>query len=429
MLESSRPGEVDFPAARNQIEKEIEEYLHSAGISTIEIPSVQLEKGDIRFSFSPSDLDRSAVYDALLVIKSSIENVRVHTFEQGYVVFQSMGKNLFETKNFSSGTKFKFMSIGSQNKVEVSRTGNFDQNEIQACVQLFRLFYPVQKTKDPAARLGALGVSVYRPDDEKKAAWSDISGYETTKREVQESVIFPLRHPEMFLKVSEMARPGNQSGNLPRAILFEGPPGVGKTTMARIVAHETNIPLVYVPIENILSKYYGESAQNMAAIFDAAAEFQSVILFLDEIDSLAGSREDGLFEATRRVLSVLLRKIDGFEGKTGVITIGATNRSGDLDPALLSRFDQTLHFPLPDEAEREAIFAHYASHLQQSERKEMALTSRGYSGRNIQDVCGYAERRWARQLILSGEKPSAPPAALYLEILKKRKEDAAQMRQ
>ena len=206
--------------------------------------------------------------------------------------------------------------------------------------------------------------------------------------------------------------------------MFEGPPGVGKTSMARIIAVETGIPMVYVPVENILSKYYGESAQNLGRIFDIAAGYDRVILFVDEIDSLAGSREEGLFEATRRVLSVLLRKIDGFDTRDGILTIGATNRTQDLDRALLSRFDTIIRFPLPNASERAGIFRRYARHLEPDALEPLARGSDGLSGRSIQDVCEYAERRWARTIIAGGGdlKASPPPAELYLEIAKEKME-------
>jgi SpoVK/Ycf46/Vps4 family AAA+-type ATPase len=188
--------------------------------------------------------------------------------------------------------------------------------------------------------------------------------------------------------------------------------------MARILAKEAGLPLVYVPIENILSKYYGESAQNMAAIFDACDAFERAILFLDEIDSLAGSREEGMIESTRRVLSVLLRKIDGFERKSGILTIGATNRAMDLDRALLSRFDTIIRFPMPDLHEREAIFRQYVHHLNDAELKKLAELGEGLSGRNIRDICQMAERRWARRLVLEKVTASPPPVSVYLELVR-----------
>ena len=184
------------------------------------------------------------------------------------------------------------------------------------------------------------------------------------------------------------------------------------------MARPQAIPLIYVPVENILSKYYGESAQNLAQVFDTAALYPKAIIFVDEIDSLATSREEGLYEATRRVLSVLLRKIDGFESKVGILTLGSTNRTEDLDPALLSRFDTVIHFPLPNASERAMIFRHYARHLEREGLENLARASKELAGRDIEYICKYAERRWAHQLIQEEKKASPPPAKLYLEVCK-----------
>ena len=185
--------------------------------------------------------------------------------------------------------------------------------------------------------------------------------------------------------------------------------------MAKVVACLCKIPMVYVPIESILSKYYGESSQNLAYVFDAAALFPSALIFLDEIDSLAGSREEGIVEATRKLLSVLLRKLDGFEGKPRTLTLGATNRKQDLDRALLSRFDKSIYFPLPDTKERAAILENYAFHLNEENRFVISSLLDGYSGRNMKDFCDFVERKWASAIIERSLQASPPPFEVYQE--------------
>lgn len=118
-----------------------------------------------------------------------------------------------------------------------------------------------------------------------------------------------------------------------------------------------------MPLEAIMSKFYGESESRLAEIFEAAQALGSVILFIDEVDSLATSRETGLHEATRRILSTLLRKIDSFESEGEVLVICATNRKKDLDPALISRTDISIRFELPDAKTRSEIFKRYAKQL------------------------------------------------------------------
>ena len=141
----------------------------------------------------------------------------------------------------------------------------------------------------------------------------------------------------------------------------------------------------------------------------------SVILFIDEIDSLATSRESGLHEATRRILSTLLRKIDSFESDGEVLVVCATNRKKDLDPALLSRIDLSIRFELPDAKTRAQIFQRYAKQLNESELKDLGELSRNLSGRDISDICKDAERKWASKFIRKEVNNIIPEFEVYKE--------------
>lgn len=420
-------NELDFPTTKEQIEKELEKYLTD---NFTELPSITYEKGEFKTYFYPVTLTKEQIFETLGIIKQYVENIRIHTFDPNYVIFQSMGSNIYDTKNILNGIKYKFISIGI-NRVEITKNGNLLQEEVQSIIEIIKYFFVKKNKINVYQRLFELGTKIYcnsfyvKNEDDKKyfslidEDWSSLGGYQEIKQEVQETIILPLMHSDVFQKVSELAR-GRPSQNFPRAILFEGPPGVGKTSMARIIASQSGIPMLYIPIENILSKYYGESAKNLSEIFDHAEKIEKVILFLDEIDSLATSREQGIVEATRRVLSVLLRRIDGFENKNSILTIGATNRAKDLDHALLSRFDTIIRFKLPDTNERYNIFRKYIHHLTQQEMEILARISEGFSGRNIKDTCEMAERKWARILILEKKEITAPPLSIYEEIIRKK---------
>lgn len=209
------------------------------------------------------------------------------------------------------------------------------------------------------------------PDTRKnKLTWDYLAGYATVKREIEDTVLLALTHGHVYDQITSQTRMKNES-NRPKCILFEGPPGCGKTTSAKIISQQVNIPLVYMPLEAIMSKYYGESESRLAEIFEAAQAMGSVILFIDEVDSLATSREAGLHEATRRILSTLLRKIDSFESDGEVLVVCATNRKKDLDPALISRIDLSIRFELPDAKTRALIFQRYAKQLSEEDLKKL----------------------------------------------------------
>lgn len=289
------------------------------------------------------------------------------------------------------------------------------QEEINCILDVFRKC--ASRNEDaavvasPEQKLAELGAIVFEASGEYRE--SRIAGYESTKRDVRETIVLPLLHPEIFLAVGEMARSRPGSG-LPRAVLFEGPPGTGKTTMARVIASESGIPLVYLPVESIMSKWYGESERRLEAIFSTAATLPRSIVFLDEIDAFAGSRERAMHESTRRILSVLLRQLQGLVDRSNVVVIGATNRKDDLDAALLSRFDLLVRFPLPNVSERAKILSYYAKHLEVEAITTLATLSDGRAGRELEDACGVAERMWASQIIATNSSVTAPPVETYI---------------
>ncbi|KAG6552815.1 hypothetical protein Mapa_005763 [Marchantia paleacea] len=280
--------------------------------------------------------------------------------------------------------------------------------------------------------LESMGVKVYGVStngdgaDLEKATWDSLAGYHEQKREIEDTVLLALKRPDVYDTIARGTRRKYES-NRPRAVLFEGPPGTGKTSCARVIANQAGVPLLYVPLEVVMSKYFGESERLLASIFHAGNELPNgAILFLDEIDSLATVRDSEMHEATRRMLSVLLRQMDGFEQDSKIVVIAATNRKQDLDPALLSRFDSSILFNLPDLVTRQDIAAQYAQHLSATELASLAAVSEGMSGRDLHDICQQAERKWASKLIrgMAGSPPSQalPPIQEYIECAEKRRQ-------
>lgn len=247
-------------------------------------------------------------------------------------------------------------------------------------------------------KLESMGAIVYVPNPTEKVDWGVLSGYEDQKRRIEDGLLLPLLHPEVFDSIAQKTRK-HFASNRPRGVLFEGPPGTGKTTSARIIAAQAAVPLVYIPLESILSKFYGESEKLLAEVFQFADRLGGSIVFFDEIETLATTRGSEMHEATRRVLGVLLREMDGFDTRKKIVVIGATNRKQDLDPALLSRFDTTIVFGLPDAKCRAKIVEQYAQHLTEKEVNQLADLTIKMSGRDIRDICEAAERSWASKII------------------------------
>ncbi|KAG2449715.1 hypothetical protein HYH02_005242 [Chlamydomonas schloesseri] len=265
-------------------------------------------------------------------------------------------------------------------------------------------------------QLLAMGAQVFPPGGKDKLDWGVLAGYDEQKRTIEDCLLLPLLRPDVYAKLARATRK-TYANNRPRAVLFEGPPGTGKTTSARVISSQAAVPLIYLPLEAVLSKWYGQSEQQLGQVFKAAEALGGAIIFLDELDALGGNREEGgMHEVSRRLLSVLLREMEGFDADTKkTVVIGATNRKTDLDPALLSRFDLVLTFGLPDAECRKLILKQYAQQLSDGELGQLAERTPGMSGRDLRDVCEHTERRWASKII-RGEvrEEELPPLSEYL---------------
>ncbi|KAJ6184003.1 hypothetical protein N7519_005304 [Penicillium mononematosum] len=181
--------------------------------------------------------------------------------------------------------------------------------------------------------------------------WDDIGGLEEVKRELVESVQYPVDHPEMFQKFGLSPS---------RGVLFYGPPGTGKTMLAKAVANECAANFISVKGPELLSMWFGESESNIRDIFDKARAAAPCVVFLDELDSIAKSRGGSVGDAggaSDRVVNQLLTEMDGMTSKKNVFVIGATNRPEQLDAALVrpGRLDTLVYVPLPDQESREGI--------------------------------------------------------------------------
>lgn len=180
--------------------------------------------------------------------------------------------------------------------------------------------------------------------------WEDVGGLTEVRNVLREGIELPLKNPEAFRRLG--IRPA-------KGFLLYGPPGTGKTLMAKAVAREAEANFVAAKSSDLLSKWYGESEQQVARLFARARQVAPTVIFIDEIDSLAPIRGGGLGEpaVTERVVNTLLSEMDGLEELQGIVVVAATNRPNLLDPALLrpGRFDELIYIPVPDESARRHI--------------------------------------------------------------------------
>jgi len=214
--------------------------------------------------------------------------------------------------------------------------------------------------------------------------WDDVGGVEEAKQQLREGVELPLKHPDAFRRLG--IRPA-------KGFLLYGPPGTGKTLLAKAVARESEANFIATKSADLLSKWYGESEQQIARLFQRARQVAPTVIFIDEIDSLAPQRGGAVAEpaVTERVVNTLLAEMDGLEQLQGVVVIGATNRPALLDPALLrpGRFDELVYVPVPDRNGRLRILRIHSAAMplgSDVSLESLADRTQGYTGADLEDL-------------------------------------------
>ncbi|XP_014486183.1 PREDICTED: spastin isoform X2 [Dinoponera quadriceps] len=209
--------------------------------------------------------------------------------------------------------------------------------------------------------------------------WEDIAGQETAKQALQEMVILPSLRPELFTGLRAPAR----------GLLLFGPPGNGKTLLARAVATQCNATFFSISAASLTSKYVGEGEKLVRALFAIARELQPSVIFIDEVDSLLSERKDNEHEASRRLKTEFLVEFDGLpcNPEERVLVMAATNRPQELDEAALRRFTKRVYVTLPDLQTRivllQRLLAKHNDPLMAEELNEMAVVTEGYSGSDL----------------------------------------------
>ena len=215
--------------------------------------------------------------------------------------------------------------------------------------------------------------------DVPKVSYDDIGGLGDAVRKIREMVELPLRHPELFKRLGVEA---------PKGVLLHGPPGTGKTMLAKAVAGETSSNFISIGGPEIVSKFYGESEGKLREIFKDAEENAPSIIFIDEIDSIAPKRDEVNGEEERRIVAQLLSLMDGLNSRGKVVVIGATNRPNSIDEALRrpGRFDREIEIGIPDRDGRLEILEIHTRGMPLADDvdlKWLADKTHGYAGADL----------------------------------------------
>ena len=258
---------------------------------------------------------------------------------------------------------------------------------------------------------------VTKPLEEERVpevTYEDLGGLHEEVKKVREMIELPLKHPELFERLG--IEP-------PKGILLHGPPGSGKTLLAKAVANESGAKFFVINGPEVMSKFYGESEENLRKIFEQAEKSAPSIIFIDEIDSIAPKREEVKGEVEKRVVSQMLTLLDGLKARGKVIIIGATNIPNSLDPALRrpGRFDREIELGVPNKDGRKEILQIHTRGMPLDKNVDLiqiAEITYGYVGADITALCKEAAMHALRRVLpdigaIKGDRP------IPQEILKK----------
>ncbi|XP_057525765.1 calmodulin-interacting protein 111-like [Amaranthus tricolor] len=323
-----------------------------------------------------------------LVISSSSLSHGLSIFQEG----KQMGKPKMET-NGETGkqtddagvvkTDGKSDTSGAENKGE---TGSLTKNPENA---------PPVKEVPPDNEFEKRIRPEVIPANEIGVTFNDIGALDDIKESLQELVMLPLRRPDLFK--GGLLKPC-------RGVLLFGPPGTGKTMLAKAIANEAGASFINVSMSTITSKWFGEDEKNVRALFTLAAKVSPTIIFVDEVDSMLGQRTRvGEHEAMRKIKNEFMSHWDGLMTKPGeqILVLAATNRPFDLDEAIIRRFERRIMVGLPSIENREKILKTLLSkeHAENLDFHELATMTEGYTGSDLKNLCITAAYRPVRELL------------------------------
>jgi len=337
-------------------------------------------------------------------LRSELERLRVGPMIVGTIV-DVLDENRVIVKS-STGPRF------------VVNLSQFIEEEIKPGIQVglnqqsFAVMCVLPSPRDPAV----FGMEIEEPPD---VHFSQIGGLETQITEIREIVELPLKRPDLFITVGI---------DPPKGVLLHGPPGTGKTILAKAVAQSTEATFLRVVGSEFVQKYIGEGARLVRELFELAKNKSPAIIFIDELDAIGARRMDGATSGDRevqRTLMQLLAEMDGFDPRGEVKLIAATNRLDMLDPALLrpGRFDRVIEIPLPSKEAREAILKIHTGGMsldQDVNLKHISDLAEGSSGADLKALsteAGMFAIREERTTVYQSDFESAAAKILHKERL------------
>ena len=255
-------------------------------------------------------------------------------------------------------------------------------------------------------------------DRKVRVTYEEVGGLEEKVKAMREIVELPLKHPELFARLGIEPHSG---------ILLYGPPGCGKTLLAKVLASESEANMFSINGPEIMNKYYGETEAKLRDIFKEAKDNSPSMIFIDEIDAIAPKREEAYGDVEKRVVAQILALMDGLNDRGNVIVLGATNRPDSVDPALRrpGRFDREFEISVPNEDGRLEILEIHSRGMPISkdvDLKELSLELHGYTGADIKSLCREAAlksiRRYLPEIDLETEKiPSEILQSMQIKLI------------
>ncbi len=340
---------------------------------------------------------KADVKDAISIVLAPVD-MRLNVDED----FTNFVKNRLMERTFVEGDTTLVMMLGHPVQFTVTKTRPHGIVRMTYDTKLQILAEPV-----PEAR----GVP--------RTTYEDIGGLREEIQRIREMVELPMRHPELFQRLGI---------DPPKGVLLHGPPGCGKTLLARAVANESDANFFSINGPEIMSKFYGESEARLREIFQQAQQNAPSIIFIDELDAIAPKREEVTGEVERRVVAQLLALLDGLSGRGNVIVIGATNRPNALDPALRrpGRFDREIEIGIPDKQGRYEILLIHTRGMPLADDvdlKALAERTHGYTGADLAALCRETAMKALRRYLpeINLEEERIPPHVL--EKMEVRMED------